>query len=147
MDKEQAAKDLFAGGYNCAQAVLGVFCAENGLDSENALKLASGFGGGMRCGETCGAVSGALMVLGLRCGFAAQGDMDQKAVCNKASYDFIKRFKAENGAMRCRELLRSDIQCPEDHTKPGIPERHKTICPKLIASAVRILEEMAREAE
>jgi C_GCAxxG_C_C family probable redox protein len=64
--REARALKLFSDGnkYNCAQAVLGAFCEESGLDINIAFKLANGFGGGIRCGETCGAVSGAVMAIG-----------------------------------------------------------------------------------
>ena len=140
--KEEKACGLFADGYNCAQSVLGVFCEENenGLDTNTAFKLANGFGGGVRCGEICGAVSGAIMVVGLKCGFYAKNDIEQKSFCNKKSYEFIKKFKEANDSVLCRDLLGMDIRKPEDHTASGVPELHKNICPKMIASAVRILE-------
>ena len=84
--KEQKALELFSNAYNCAQSVLGVFCEDGELDRDIALKLANGFGGGLRCGEVCGAVTGAVMAIGLKCGFCVQGDLKQKAYCNKKSY-------------------------------------------------------------
>ena len=140
--REEKATRLFAGGYNCAQAVLGAFCEEAGLEPNTALKLASGFGGGVRCGEICGAVSGAIMAIGLKCGFYIEQDFEQKVYCNKKSYEFMEKFKEANGSVLCRDLLGIDIRCPEDHTTETAKEAHKTICPKLVASAVQILESM-----
>ena len=140
--KQDVAVELFAKGYNCAQAVFGALCQDQ-MDVNLAFRLANGFGGGVRCGEVCGAVSGALMAVGLRCGFCVEGDMTQKGLCNAKSFEFIQKFVAENGSMICRELLDADVRVPEDHLKPGVPELHKTICPKLVASAVRLVEGMA----
>jgi len=143
--KEQKAVELFANGYNCAQAVLGAFCEDGVLNTKTAFKLANGFGGGVRCGEVCGAVSGAVMAIGLKCGFYVEGDFKQKGYCNKKSFEFIEKFKVENGSMLCRGLLGADIRSPEDHYRPEVQELFKTVCPKMVASAVRILESMEFE--
>jgi len=140
--KEEKAAEMFSNGYNCAQAVLGVFCEEAGLDKKTALKLANGFGGGVRCGEVCGGVSGAVMAIGLKCGFHVEKDMEQKSYCNRISYEFIERFREANGSTLCRELLGVDIRHPDDFTLPDAQEAHTTKCPELVASAVRILEGM-----
>ena len=140
--KEEKAAQLFSNGYNCSQAVISVFSEENGLEVKTAMKLANGFGGGLRCGEVCGAVTGAIMAIGLKCGFYIEGDFKQKGYCNEKSYEFIEKFKNEHNSILCRDLLNADIQCPEDHRKPEVQSVFKHICPKLVKSAVNILEEM-----
>ena len=140
--REEEAIELFANGYNCAQAVIGVFCEENGLDRNTAFKLANGFGGGVRCGEICGAVSGAILVIGLKCGFYIEKDFAKKFYCNDKTYEFMEKFREEHGSIICRDLLGVDIRCPNDHTTPSAKEAHKAICPKLVATAVRIFESM-----
>jgi C_GCAxxG_C_C family probable redox protein len=151
MDKnisgEEDAAGLFANGYNCAQAVFGAFCAGDGLDRETGLKIANGFGGGVRCGDVCGAVSGAIMAIGLKCGFYIEKDLEQKAYCNKKSMEFIEKFVAEHGSQICRELLGVDIRRPEDHNLPEARVKHKTVCPILVRSAVRILEDIDIECK
>ena len=142
MSGENKAVEYFSNGYNCAQAVLGAFCEEGGLDLSTAFKMTNGFGGGVRCGEVCGAVTGAVMAVGLKCGFSAEGDFKQKGYCNKKSYEFIEKFTKENGSILCRNLLGADIRSPEDHNRPEAQAAHKTVCPKLVASAARILEGM-----
>lgn len=139
-EKEEKARKLFASGYNCAQAVLGAFCEGDGLAVNTALKLASGFGGGLRHGEVCGAVSGAIMAIGLKCGFFIENDLTQKAYCNQKTIEFIEAFKRNNKSILCRDLLGVEIRSPEDHNTPEARERHKTVCPELVASAVRIME-------
>jgi len=140
--REGRATDYFANGYNCAQAVLGAFCEECGLDAKAALKLASGFGGGIRYGEVCGAVSGAIMAIGLKCGFYKERDLEQKVYIYGKTQEFIERFKREYNSILCRDLLGVDIRSPEDHKAPGAMEKHKSVCPGLVAAAVRILEGM-----
>ena len=142
ISREEKAVKLFANGYNCAQAVLGAFCEKDGLDINTAFKLANGFGGGVRCGEICGAVSGAAMAIGLKCGFFIEKDFKQKGYCNKKTFEFMEKFKEENGSFICRDLLGIDIRCPDDHNTPVSKEAHKTVCPKLVACAVKILESM-----
>ena len=141
--REETAVGIFSDGYNCAQAVFGAFCEEEGLSQELAFKLASGLGGGVRCGELCGAVSGAVLTIGQKCGYHIKGDMKQRAFCNAKTYEFIERFTAENGSIVCRSLLGCDIRVPADHSEPATREAHRTICPGLVASSVRILESMS----
>ena len=105
-------------------------------------ELANGFGGGVRCGEMCGAVTGAVMAIGLKCGFYVEKDFKQKGYCNQKSFEFIEKFKAENNSVLCRDLLGADIHSPEDHNTPEVQTRHKTVCPELVASAVRIMDSM-----
>jgi len=141
MEKVSKATECFTSGYLCSQSVLGVFCEELGLDRETALKLSLAFGGGFaRCGESCGAVTGALMVIGLKEGTAAGGETPQKQTTYRMSNDFIGRFKEHHGSILCRELLACDISRPEEYRRAREEERFQTICPKLVADAVAILE-------
>ena len=139
---EDKARELFANGFNCAQAVLGAYCEDEGLDIETAMKLTTGFGGGVRCGEICGAVSGAVMVIGLKHGVYGEKVLEQNVRCRAMSFEFIKAFKEANSSVLCRELLGVDIRVPEDHSNEQAKASHQKICPKLVASAVRMLESM-----
>ena len=67
MKKENIA-ELFMKGIDCSQVVAGEFAEELGITQEEAYKMAAGFGGGMGIGETCGAVVGAMIVLGMKYG-------------------------------------------------------------------------------
>jgi C_GCAxxG_C_C family probable redox protein len=132
----------FAGGFNCSQAVFSVFANDFGLDEETALKTAAGFGGGMgRMGETCGAITGAFMVLGLRFGTATP-DRETKELVYSRVREFADRFKAINGSLACRDLLGCDISTPDGHQIAKEKSLFTTICPKLVQDAVGILEEM-----
>jgi C_GCAxxG_C_C family probable redox protein len=109
---------------------------------ESALRVASGFGGGMGCmGEACGAVTGAIMVLGLRHG-AATADREAKEQVYQKVSEFIQRFKARNGTMTCRELLGCDISTPEGLQRMRDQGLFTTLCPRFVQDAVEILEEM-----
>ena len=146
MTREEQAVETFAKGFNCAQSVLSAFSEDFGLDKILAFKMTNGLGGGVRCGEVCGALNGGAMVVGLNCGYFDEKDLEQKGFCNNKTYEFIERFKEENGSMLCREILGMDIRVPTDFTRPEVRERHDSVCPKIVASAVRILESMEFES-
>jgi len=140
--REEKARGYFAKSYNCAQSVFGAFSEDWGIDSAMALRLASGLGGGLRHGEVCGAVSGATLAIGLKCGLYIEGDLAQKMYCNQKTIEFIEKFKEANGTILCRELLGADIHHPDDLNTPEIKAQTKIECPEFIAAAVRILEDM-----
>ena len=147
-EKTEKAKELFKSGYNCSQAVLGVFCEELGLDFESAMKLASSFGGGMgRMREVCGTVSGMFMAAGLA--FASASDSPvEKGEHYKRIQELAKRFKDKNGSIICRELL----QGIESSTAPTPSERNqnyykKRPCVELVGDSVEIFEEFLKESK
>ena len=76
MTHTEKAVDYFSQKLHCSQSVLAAFADECGITEEQALKLGSCFGSGMRKGEVCGAVTGALMVLGLLYGQNKAGDAE-----------------------------------------------------------------------
>src|SRR5512137_2490461 len=103
MTRIEEAVALFKQGSSCSQAVVAAFAPSLGLDRDTALRLASGFGGGMgRLAETCGAVTGAFMVLGLKYG-AATTDKQAKETIYALVRDFAQRFKAVHGSILCRD--------------------------------------------
>jgi len=143
--KSEEAVERFGNGFNCSQAVLGSYCEQFGLECEKAFKVATGFGGGMRMGSTCGAVSGAFMVLGLKYGNTTAEDKKGKANTYKKVKEYAKRFKARNGSVTCRELLGCDISTPEGMKEAKDKNLFSSICPKIVQDAVEILEEMMAE--
>jgi len=133
----------FREGFNCAQAVFAAFAADLGLEPDAALRIASPFGGGIgRTGQTCGAVTGALMALGLKHGFTQTDDKTAKERLYARTREFLARFRASQGATTCRELLGHDIGAPEGYQ--AIRERglFTSFCPRLVAAAVEIVEQM-----
>ena len=105
-EKSQQAKENFAQGYNCAQAVLLAFCEETGLSREQAAKLASTFGGGMgRMRDVCGAVSAMFMVEGLLQGYSDPTAKEEKSELYARVRTLADRFREKNHSIICRELL------------------------------------------
>lgn len=91
MTKEEVCQ-LFMAGIDCSQVVTGACAEKMGMTKEQARKMSACFGGGMMCGETCGAVTGALMVLGMVFGHSEENDGDQKGVMAGKVAEFKKRF-------------------------------------------------------
>ena len=143
--KVEQAVERFRKGFNCSQAVLGSYCEQFGLDCEQGFKVATGFGGGMRMGETCGAVTGAFMVLGLKYGNIAAEDKAAKAKTYKKVVEYTKKFKARNGSVLCKELLNCDISTPNGMKKAQKDGLFKSRCTKMVHDAADILEEMLAE--
>ena len=140
--KIEKAVERFKNGFNCSQSVLSSYCEQFGLDCERALKVATGFGGGMRMGGTCGAVTCSFMVLGLKYGNTTAQDQQAKEKTYEKITEFINRFKARNGSVVCRELLGYDISTPEGLEKAQNDGLFSTICPEMVKDAAEILEEM-----
>lgn len=142
MNHADSAAAAFSQGLSCSQAVFSAYAAEYGLDSAMASRIASGFGGGMgRMGQTCGAVTGAYMVIGLKHG-AATGDREAKEKTYRAIREFAERFKARNGSAVCRDLLGCDISTPEGFEKMKTLGLHGTVCAKLVRDACDLLDDM-----
>lgn len=131
--------------FNCAQSVIAACGPDFGLDRETALRIAGGFGGGMgRLGEVCGAVTGAFMVIGLKHGKSHPED-DESETKEKAYAlvcEFADRFHARHGSILCRELLGCDIGTPEGSAQAREKGLFGDLCPRLVQSAVEILEQM-----
>jgi len=144
MDKSDRAKEYFRNKFNCSQSVFTVFGTEYGLSENNCLKIGCAFGAGMgRQQLTCGAVTGALMVLGLKYG-KAMGDPDEKKqLTYEKTREFFNEFVRIHGTPSCRELLRGlDINDPHDHQKIVDQGLFETLCEKYVTDAVRIVEKI-----
>ena len=143
--KVKQAVERFNMGFNCSQAVFGSYSEQFGLDSQTAFKVATGFGGGMRMSETCGAVTGAFMVLGLKYGNTMAGNNRGKEKTYEKIQEFTKRFKTRNGSVTCKDLLDCDINTSEGMQKALDSGLFTSICPKMVQTAAEILEEIIAE--
>ena len=141
--KSDQAVACFNSGFNCSQSVFSTYCEQLGMDKETGLKLSCAFGGGMgHIGETCGAVTGALMLIGLKYGKFEVEDLESKEITYNMVHEFATRFKAINGSVRCKDLLTVDIGVPEELQLARDRNLFKTLCPKYIKDAVVLIEEM-----
>ncbi len=125
--------------FNCSQTVFSLFASELGIDEKTALKIASGFGGGMACAETCGAVTGSYMVIGMKHGHS-NSNPEEKANTKLAIQDFNEQFKKIHGSLICKKLTGFDISTPEGALAANNENVFKTKCPGFIKTACNILE-------
>ncbi len=143
-----AALDWFTQGFSCAQAIVATFGIRYGLDTQHALRVAGAFGGGMaRMGETCGTVTGALMVIGLVYGRIRPEDEAAKDKTYHLARLFVDRFRARNGSILCRELLGYDISTVYGLQKARDTNLFRTLCPEYVRISAEILQELIREGE
>ena len=145
MTRDKLANSYHDRGFNCAQAVLASFCAETGLDERTALAIAGGFGGGLRHGDVCGAVGGAIMAIGLMHPYHAEGDTVAKGKIAELTREFHCRFLASHSALTCRELLGIDISTPEALAEAQSRGLMKGRCPGFIGEAALLCEQLLNE--
>lgn len=101
------------------------------------------FGAGMaRSGETCGVVTGALMVLGLKYGWTTPQDREPLEQGRSAVREFVTRFKLRNGSLLCRELLGYDLSIDEEMRLAEDENLFATRCAQFVRDAAEILEEI-----
>ena len=141
MDHGLKAAELFLSGYNCAQAVAVAFHEELGLTERQAARMASAFGGGMgRMREVCGAVSGMLMVLSQLYGYDTPGDDISKKRLYGEVQALAAGFRAENGSIICREILKNPPSDP--NPTPRTAEFYaRRPCAKMVMTAARLMEQ------
>jgi len=143
MNRVERAVSCFKEGFSCSQAMLSSYGEQFGLNREIALKVSGAFGGGMaRMGETCGAVTGAFMVIGLKYGNARVEDKQAKERAYSLVREFVDRFKSRNGSIVCRELLGYDISTPEGMKLVKEKKLTTTLCPKFVQDAAEIIEQI-----
>ena len=139
MNRIEETGELFNQGLNCSQAMLTVFGSSFGIDPERAKQLGRPFGGGMgRLALTCGALSGAVMVLGLA------KDHPEEAEARELSYgkvrELFQRFEARHGTSLCKELLGADLSTEEGRQKAKEDKLVSKVCPGLVREVAGILE-------
>lgn len=125
--------ELHDKGYNCAQAVACAYCDLVGLDEKTALCATEAFGAGMGGMQaTCGAISGAVFLAGLK---NADGNVDaprSKGKTYQLSKAIVENFRKKNGTVICCELKATN---PET----GNPTRS---CAGCIMDAAAIAEDV-----
>ena len=137
MTHKEKAVQYYQDGYLCSQSVLAAYAEEYGLTEELALKLGTCLGAGMRKGEVCGACTGALMVLGLM-----HDDPKSRKTAYENTKQFLNDFRDVNGSYLCNDLLGCDVRTPEGVQYARDHHLFTEFCPKMVASAVEILEKI-----
>ena len=143
MDRVNRAVEVFKKGFSCSQAVLEAFSEVMGLERNTALKISQSFGGGMaHRGETCGAVTGAFMVIGLRYGRTRAEDTEAKDKTYATVHEFIQRFEAKHDSIVCKDILGYDVSKDDEFQQAVEEEIFQTTCPKLVQTAAGICEDL-----
>jgi C_GCAxxG_C_C family probable redox protein len=121
---------------NCAQAIFAKYgpqMSSGKVDCESCMQIASAYGGGINLtGNVCGAITGALMALGIKYG----GNVQE---VTKASSQLIDEFTSINGSIICRDLVGPDLFDNEDLRKGFEQELFKK-CMKFVDDAAHLLE-------
>jgi len=143
MSPVDTAVSLFSQGFSCSQSLLLAFAPRFGLDPLVAARLASPFGGGIaRQGRVCGAITGALMVIGLHAGNATAEDRDAKEAAYETIRTLMARFSEVHGTTECRDLTGCDLSTPEGYaaaTEAGVFTRR---CPEFVRTAAALVADV-----
>ena len=141
-DKSIIATEDFLSGYNCAQSVLAAFCEETGISDDMALKISCGLGAGMgRNQEVCGAVTGGILVLGLRHGRGVNDEQPATALTYQKTREFMSLFSERNRSFICRELLDGcDFKTEAGQQQFTEKDMKNRVCKVCVESAIEILE-------
>lgn len=143
MTRPDDAAAYFNEGFSCSQAVLSSFSEDLGLDKVTARKISCGFGAGIaRSGNICGAVAGAILVIGLKYGKGTAGDEAAKERTYTRVQEFLTEFRAKNGSISCTELLGYDLRDPDQRKQAHVSQAVATKCPEFSRDAAIILEKI-----
>ena len=137
MNIQETAVAYHTNGCNCAQSVLMALQNETGLDEDTSRRVATGFGGGVRCGGICGAVSAPVLILGASC-----PDPSDRPHTTKLTKEFESRFAERFHRLACRELLPAQDLEPSELAQELAAGDH---CGLLIVTAAGILSDMLGE--
>lgn len=140
------AEQIFDDGFNCAQSVLLPFALKAGISKENALKLTTGFGAGMVYrGETCGAITGAMMAIGLAKGRSKVDEQVLKENTYRLTNKLYNEFKRKHGTIICKELLKLENTNPVSWDKANEKGLFDIQCPLYVKDAAFITAELLKD--
>ena len=136
------AKEFHEKGLNCGQSVLLAFTDVTGFTEEQSMALASGFGGGLRCGGICGVVNAAAVVLGMAYPSTLENGPAGKKRSSELTKAFQQRFTERFRQLNCRELLADrELVGTELAQELGVIQH----CRILVVSGVELLDELLAE--
>ena len=145
MTKSEIAVSYFKNSFNCSQSVFTALAPQLGVSEENSMKIACAFGGGIARNQlTCGAVTGALMAIGLKYGKGLNDDDSKKALTYQKSNLFLEKFKQKHKSISCRELL-DNLDMVKDSDKIKSLNLFQVKCPLFVKDAVEFTEEIINE--
>jgi C_GCAxxG_C_C family probable redox protein len=138
---KEKAIESFKSGMNCAQSVLLAFSDRYKFDDNLAFQISSGFGGGMgRLQKTCGAVTGAFMVIGIHncqkySTHSLQTDNNRSMI-----QEFNRRFLLKHDSLDCKDIIKCDLNTPEGQQYCKDYNTKENICTKCISESIEIVD-------
>jgi C_GCAxxG_C_C family probable redox protein len=143
---EEKAIESFRSGLNCAQAVVGAYSEDLNYDDKLALSISCGFGGGMgRLQETCGAVTGSFMVLGIYNCNKIEDNQERKEATYAMVQKFNKSFKKIHKTTDCLAILNVDLKTEEGNNYAKKNNLFGTVCEKCILDSIKIVNQLMEE--
>jgi len=141
MTKAEEAVTLFQRGFTCSQAVLSVFAQDFGLDQHVARRISQGFGAGIAyTDDICGALSGAIMVIGLRYGRIQANDAAAKEKTYAVVGEFLREFETRHGSLACTGLLGYNLSDPQQVAEVKKNKVVMAKCPAFVRDAVKLVQ-------
>ena len=142
--KSEIAAQKMTEGFNCAQAIFYAYCEDLQFEKDLALKIASGFGGGMgRKGEVCGAVSGGIIVIGFKYGSTKKKNRTAKEKAYTKTRELMDQFQNKHGTYICRDLLKGcDLMTKKGYTDFKEKDLFNRTCKPCVESVVEILDKI-----
>lgn len=137
---KQEVIDLFVSGIDCGQVVAAHFADKLGISKAEMYRMTAAFGGGFGAGESCGAVAGAMVVIGLKYGHASADEGEKKELMNAKRAEFLTQWSRRRPSCACRDLLGHDISQPGEFEKVLEEGTMLDLCPELVLDAIDILE-------
>ena len=146
MKPSEKAIEFYKEQYNCSQAILAAYAEELGINEQTAIRVASSFGGGIaRTGKTCGAVTGALMVLGMMEWNSEVEKEEAKQHVYTLSQRLMEEFKKKNQTLNCEELLGVSVNQPEGRAVVKANNLTGKVCHHLINDVTEILDKLIKK--
>ena len=126
-------------GYDCAQCIVKAMEGKVEYDEATVMKAVSSMGMGLLEGSICGAILGALAVIGLRYGNASP-DPGIKGVIIIKRAQFLTEFKKKYNGLTCPEIMGLDVRKDEDNLRAFKEGIYDHFCPNMAADILEILE-------
>lgn len=143
-DKVKDAVEMYRNTeFNCAQSVFAEFAPQFGMDRDTAMKVACGLGSGMgRSGNICGAISGGMLVLGLKYGMTDPDSPEDKKLTYQKVCELLDKVIAKQKFTNCTDLMGVDIGTEEGLQEAKDKDLSNKVCSKIVGDVARILEEL-----
>ena len=100
--------EYYAQGYNCAEAIIKTFNEE--FNKDIPVSLGSPMGRGAFSGSLCGAINGALMIIGYLYG---RNDSTEANEAGAYARQLMTAVKEKYSTELCRELKANKVSCVE----------------------------------